>query len=792
MRISLVLAGIGLMACVHASAQPVPTGGPLLIQNHLDELSAQGSSAQSTARINLGLGSLAVLSSLSGLDASASTALATSGTTARSFAARAADVANALDFGADPTGAADSSTAINAAIATGKAVYLPSGTYQVNNALTVGTTTASQRLYGDGWSTVLHVSNTFSSTASGVVVLSPNSVNNAQPAVENLRFLFDQPSDVVTTASAASASGNTTVTVASTSGISVGMVVYDVTTPAALPNAKDNNRLSIPHVASISGTTITLDNTISSGGVLSGDSLHFAASRAMAQTLAAGCTVGAGGTGCKYPPAIYASSANDVHIDHVMIAGAWDGVYLRGQTFHIGTLFVGALDVGLDVDNCYNFPQIDDYETWNFGFDDTGSSTSAASVLNYYDGNTVSANLGRTDGVSISSLQTWTGVVNITSDWTFGSIGRLMLDGNNADLNVTPGSGGGFLQIANVYSSKSAQTYGAPLYINAPSGFLFSIGDANLTSASAYNPAIVVAGGVVSITHGNFSDIQQSTKPFVSQTAGEVRLSGIRMAASGRTDTIISQTAGTLKINGLDFVSAAGTGGVGMSVTDTAANSIKGVYWNGFALSGLGTSPAGTYDGPSTSYMQSALSTSGLTTATATITGGTVNATPIGQTTPALGTFSTVTSTGQVTAVSGVTVISGSISVTNPGATALHIIGSDTSSVDMGAQIELTNTNASSSIQNKYMRVDSSGQLQFLNDAYSSILTLKDTGYVYFKAPATLLTYTVSALPTCNSSLVGAMAAVTDATSPTYNGTLTGGGSVSVPVYCNGTAWTAH
>lgn len=717
---------------------------------------------------------------------------ASGATTLRSLAARAADVANVLDFGADPTGAADSSTAINAALATGKAVYLPSGTYLVNNALTVGSTTASQRLYGDGWSTVLHVSNTFSSTASGVVVLSPNSVNNAQPAVENLRFLFDQPSDVVTTASAASASGNTTVTVASTAGISVGMVVYDVTTPAALPNAKDNNRLSIPHVASISGNTITLDITILGSGIASGDSLHFAASRAMAQTLAAGCTVGAGGTGCEYPPAIYANSANDVHIDHVMVAGAWTGVYLRGQTFHIGTLYVGALNVGLDVDTCANFPQIDDYEFWGFGFDDTGAASGKAQVLNYYDGSTVAANLGRTDGGAINNLQTWGGIVNITSDWTFGSIGTLMLDGNNADLNVVSGSSAGFLQIGKVYSSKGAQTYGVPLYVNVPSGFLFSVGDLNLTSASAYNAAISVWGGVVSIAHGNFSDIQQSTKPFLYQTSGEVRLSNIRMDASGRTDTIVSQTAGTLKVSGLDFVNAAGTGGVGMSVTDTAANSIKGVYWNGFTLSGLGSSPAGTYDGPSTSYIKSVLSTSGLTTAAATITGGTINATPIGQTTPALGTFSTVTSTGQVTAVSGVTVTSGSIGVTNPGATALHITGSDTSSVDMGAQIELTNTNASSSLQNKYMRVDSSGNLQFLNTAYASILTLKDTGYVYFKAPAMLWTYTVSALPTCNSSLVGAMAAVTDATSPTYNGTLTGGGSVSVPVYCNGTAWTAH
>lgn len=55
-----------------------------------------------------------------------------------------------------------------------------------------------------------------------------------------------------------------------------------------------------------------------------------------------------------------------------------------------------------------------------------------------------------------------------------------------------------------------------------------------------------------------------------------------------------------------------------------------------------------------------------------------------------------------------------------------------------------------------------------------------------------LVPYTVSALPTCNASLKNALASVTDAASPTWNGTLTGGGSTSVMAFCNGTNWTAH
>jgi hypothetical protein len=47
-------------------------------------------------------------------------------------------------------------------------------------------------------------------------------------------------------------------------------------------------------------------------------------------------------------------------------------------------------------------------------------------------------------------------------------------------------------------------------------------------------------------------------------------------------------------------------------------------------------------------------------------------------------------------------------------------------------------------------------------------------------------------LPRCGTALLGQSAIVSDASAPTYNGPYTGGGSVQVPVYCNGTSWTTH
>ena len=50
----------------------------------------------------------------------------------RPFNQKLQEFISVLDFGADSTGVADSSTAISQAIATSKAVYFPKGTYLCN------------------------------------------------------------------------------------------------------------------------------------------------------------------------------------------------------------------------------------------------------------------------------------------------------------------------------------------------------------------------------------------------------------------------------------------------------------------------------------------------------------------------------------------------------------------------------------------------------------------------------------------------------------------------------------
>ena len=66
------------------------------------------------------------------------------------------------------------------------------------------------------------------------------------------------------------------------------------------------------------------------------------------------------------------------------------------------------------------------------------------------------------------------------------------------------------------------------------------------------------------------------------------------------------------------------------------------------------------------------------------------------------------------------------------------------------------------------------------------------TSYVQASTYSQAGTTTVAALPVCNATTNGAFEGVTDAASPTYLGTLTGGASTHLLAYCNGTNWIAQ
>jgi len=90
-----------------------------------------------------------------GGNSSATTALATGSTTARSLANRFADVVNVLDFGADPTGVVPSTTAIQNAIdiitVKGGALFFPQGIYKVSQIVLKSYVTLLGCRQENGW-----------------------------------------------------------------------------------------------------------------------------------------------------------------------------------------------------------------------------------------------------------------------------------------------------------------------------------------------------------------------------------------------------------------------------------------------------------------------------------------------------------------------------------------------------------------------------------------------------------------------------------------------------------------
>ena len=84
---------------------------------------------------------------------------------------------------------------------------------------------------------------------------------------------------------------------------------------------------------------------------------------------------------------------------------------------------------------------------------------------------------------------------------------------------------------------------------------------------------------------------------------------------------------------------------------------------------------------------------------------------------------------------------------------------------------------------NNYFQINGNRVLQW------STAGISTSGKIISGGPVRLTGYTVATLP---SGTQGDTAFVTDAVSPTYNGTLTGGGSVVTRVFYNGTAWVSQ
>lgn len=415
--------------------------------------------------------------------------------------------ANVMDYGADPTGVADSAPAINAALAAGRSVYMPEGIYHIRSQLNAG---PGSRLFGDGrGNTVLTISDDFSSAATGVIVMTGN--EDLSPILEDFSMKFAQPSD--------------------------------------------------------QGT------------------------RANFRTLAAGGTSGTGGTGVMYPPAILSASTSGCRfkICGLTIYAAWDGIKTTPNNAPwIEDVEMGALNCGLNIGQARDFCHIRGYHFWAFGI--TAGTPLFTGV--YQDGNVFAARIGESGGVNglnVVDFCTFLGRVLIADSLqTWGHIANMMMDGNNATLEI---SGAAWLQISNIYFTGSPSGGNpSPAQLNVPGGRVYIT---NIYANTFGKPAVSVTGGSVRIVGGRITQATPSASAVVV-SSGFLGLSNVGLSANtgagAWTAPMVNVTGGTVSFQSNQFDQPT-PGDVGALViaTDDSQHSVANNFWNGWKWTPPGT-----------------------------------------------------------------------------------------------------------------------------------------------------------------------------------------------------------
>ncbi|AME22897.2 glycosyl hydrolase family 28-related protein [Burkholderia sp. PAMC 26561] len=474
-----------------------------------------------------------------------------SGALPRTVLSRLQDHLSTNDFGADPSGQADSSEAINAALLAGrqdnspKEVRLPGGSYYVKHPLIVG---PNECLLGDGRSTtIIKVDAKFESSARGVLLISGKEVSGEAraPCVRNLQIQFQQPTDVITSARIASPAGSTEIVVASPESIAVGDVVVDASTNGAIPN--------VTYVSEVNGTNLRLSKTLIGAGVASGDSLHIAGSRAKATTLSQGCKITPGAAPCAYPPAVYVTKgATRWKIDNVTIVGAWDGISSAGGGgAWISDIEISAFNAGIYLDEQLDFDHVHGIHAWVFG----QKADNIALYRNMLDGASYSIRLGKADGANFSDINNFYTSIQILSNAsnptfvgvTFDQGARLIVNGGSPTF-----TGGYFTSALSnlpadhcqlVVNGGRVQITGFA-YDSAATAACVSNGTLNVTGGIAANltPSLpfmkVESKGVLDVIGVNLdalgTEVARSAPIFLASGSGVIRMHAIAFPTTGK------------------------------------------------------------------------------------------------------------------------------------------------------------------------------------------------------------------------------------------------------------------
>lgn len=276
----------------------------------------------------------------------------------------------------------------------------------------------------------------------------------------------------------------------------------------------------------------------------------------------------------QYPWALDFSGITRVSIDGFRCTGAWNGVDSTGNTggAKIGTLEVGALNVGLELDGALDFWHADTLHFWPFGI------VTLTNLLNdvYYDTQTVAANIGSCDGLDIKTLSAFRTKVNVFngvySRGPFGIISALQLDGNNASLYFEDGH----LSVGTYYSTSA---YDGDIGVNCTGGKLV-LSSHDITpfiNAVSSTPFIECDGGDLVIGCGSARASSENSSVYKC-TSGNMTLANTVISSANvanRTTGFVSQDGGTLKLSGITLPDKGSSIGVAIEINAGENSSVE-------------------------------------------------------------------------------------------------------------------------------------------------------------------------------------------------------------------------
>ena len=308
-------------------------------------------------------------------------------------------------------------------------------------------------------------------------------------------------------------------------------------------------------------------------------------SRANFKTLADGGTSVPGGTGVKYPPAIYGTGSNRWKLERLRVDAAWDGIYCgaTGQPGFINEIEMGALNCGLFVGISRDWFHVSQYHFWAFGL-----TSGNPPILNdvYFDGNTVAIDMGSLGGVNGANMVDicCQAKFNFSNSDSWAHVANLMMDGVNSLVNV---SGALWLQITNMYSSgpnggaTGASAGLARITVTGGQTFIH-----NLMAAYYTDPLINQTGGVLRVIGGEFINQTANAPAIVSSGGGDLEVQcvtfGLNVSAGAWTTPIVNFTSAgacTFQNNHFRNASVGDIGGL-VITTDNTNHVVSNNGWN--------------------------------------------------------------------------------------------------------------------------------------------------------------------------------------------------------------------